>query len=57
MDDERIRIHSEAYKLCIAELNTEYPDYHAAQVYATLSIEEALRDLADRMSVALRRLC
>ena len=56
MDDERVRVHSEAYKLCIAELNTEYPDYHAAQVYATLSIEEALRDLADRMSVALRRL-
>jgi hypothetical protein len=40
------RSHSSAYECCIQELNTEDPDYQAAQVYATLSVEEALRDLA-----------
>jgi hypothetical protein len=45
-DAESGRPRIEAYGLCIQELSHEYPDYQAAQVYATLSVEEALRDLA-----------
>jgi hypothetical protein len=35
---------SEAYQLCMQELDRG--DFQAAQVYATLSLEEAMRDLA-----------
>jgi hypothetical protein len=56
MNDENLRPHSDAFELCVRELNRDNPDYQAAQVYATLSVEEALRDLADRISVALRRI-
>jgi hypothetical protein len=34
----------EAYQRCIHELTQRQPDYQAAQVYATLSLEEAVRD-------------
>jgi len=34
----------EAYQRCIHELAQRQPDYQAAQVYATLSLEEAVRD-------------
>jgi hypothetical protein len=37
---------------CIQELNREHPDYQAAQVCATLSLEEALRDLAQAVGRA-----
>lgn len=36
----------EAYVRCVQELARPDPDFQAAQVYATLSVEEALRDLA-----------
>ena len=36
--------HSKAYELCMEELDRG--DLQAAQVYATLSLEEAMRDLA-----------
>jgi hypothetical protein len=55
MSDEYLRPHDDAYRLCVQELSREHPDYQAAQVFATLSVEEALRDLANRISVALRR--
>jgi hypothetical protein len=35
---------SKAYQLCMQELDRR--DSQAAQVYATLSLEEAIRDLA-----------
>jgi hypothetical protein len=41
-----IRHHRDALDYCLEELNRPGPDYQAAQVYATLSLEEALRDLA-----------
>ena len=56
MNDASSRPHSEAYELCIQELSRKEPNFQAAQVFALLSVEEALRDLADRVSVALRRL-
>jgi hypothetical protein len=56
MNEENFRRHSDAHQLCIQELGREDTDYQAAQVYATLSVEEALRDLADKITAALRRL-
>jgi hypothetical protein len=56
VNDENLRPHSDAHQLCIQELSSKNPNYQAAQVYATLSVEEALRDLADRIAAALRRL-
>jgi hypothetical protein len=56
VNNENLRPHGDAHQLCIQELSSENPNYEAAQVYATLSVEEALRDLADRISAALRRL-
>lgn len=56
VNDENLRPHSDAYQLCIQELSGETPDYQAAQVYATLSVEEALPDLANSITFALRRL-
>ena len=56
MNEENPRPHSEAYQLCIQELSRQDPNFQAAQVFALLSVEEALRDLADRVSVALRRI-
>ena len=56
MNDENLRPHGEAYELCVRELSGENPNFQAAQVFATLSVEEALRDLAKTISVALRRL-
>jgi hypothetical protein len=46
------RHHSDALMYCIQELNREHPDFQAAQVYATLSLEEALRDLAQAVGRA-----
>jgi hypothetical protein len=46
MNDKHLRPHDDAYQLCVQELNRDHPDYLAAQIYATLSVEEALRDLA-----------
>lgn len=56
MNDDSLRPHSDAYQHCVQELNSDDPDYQAAQVYAILSVEEALRDLANRLSASLRRL-
>lgn len=56
MNEENLRPHSEACQLCVQELNRQEPNFQAAQVFALLSVEEALRDLADRFSVALRRI-
>jgi hypothetical protein len=51
MNDDRLRPHSEAYDLCVKALKSGGPDSHA-QLYATLSVEEALRDLAESVSRA-----
>jgi len=56
VNEENLRPRSEAYQLCIQELSRQDPNFQAAQVFALLSVEEALRDLADRVSVALRRI-
>jgi hypothetical protein len=50
------RSHGNARECCIQELNSEDPDYQAAQVYATLSVEEVLRDLATAIGRAAERL-
>jgi hypothetical protein len=50
------RRHGDALEYCLQELNREHPDYQAAQIYATLSVEEALRDLATAIGWAADRL-
>jgi hypothetical protein len=40
----------EARQLCFHELAQPEPDYGAAQVFATLSLEEAVRDVAAELS-------
>jgi hypothetical protein len=51
-----IRNHGDALEYCLQELNREHPDYQAAQVFATLSLEEAIRDLAATIGQAAGRL-
>jgi hypothetical protein len=55
--------HSESYERCLEELRRPQPDYQRAQLCATLSLEEAIRDLAVQLAqlsttlhVALKRL-
>jgi hypothetical protein len=50
------RPHGNALEYCLQELNREHPDYQAAQVYATLSVEEALRDLTTALGWAADRI-
>jgi hypothetical protein len=40
----------EAYQRCMRELGRPYPDHEAAQLYATLSLEETLRDVAAQLA-------
>jgi len=62
--DQRTSLnHSEPYERCLQELRQPQPDYQLAQLYATLSMEEAIRDVAVQLSqlsarlhVALKRL-
>jgi hypothetical protein len=42
--------HGEAYRRCIQELLEPEPDYQAAQLYATLSLEETVRDVATQLA-------
>ncbi len=56
VNNENLRPHGEAYELCVRELHQESPNFQVAQVFATLSVEEALRDLAKTISVAFRQL-
>ena len=42
--------HGEAYRRCVEELLEPDPDYQAAQLYATLSLEETVRDVATQLS-------
>jgi hypothetical protein len=51
-----IRNHGNALEYCLQELNREHPDYQAAQVFATLSLKEAIRDLAAAIGQAAGRL-
>lgn len=44
----------EAYQRCMHELGQPHPDYQAAQLYATLSLEEALRDMITQLSQMTR---
>jgi hypothetical protein len=55
-NDNLTRSHGDAREYCIEELNREHPDYQVAQVYATLSLEEALRDLTAAIVQAAGRL-
>ena len=41
---------------CILELGQPHPDYQAAQLYATLSLEEALRDMIAQLAQVTREL-
>jgi hypothetical protein len=50
-----LRNYSDALVHCLQELNREHPDYQAAQVFETLSLEEALRDLAAAITRAAGR--
>jgi len=40
----------EAYQRCTHELGRPHPDYQAGQLYATLSMEEALRDMTEQLA-------
>jgi hypothetical protein len=42
--------HGEAYQRCMQELLEPTPDYQAAQLYATLSLEETVRDVTTRLA-------
>jgi hypothetical protein len=51
----------EAYQRCMQELGKPYPDHQRAQLYATLSVEETLRevvaqigDVAEQIRLASR---
>jgi len=55
-DPNLTRRHGDALEYCLRELSREHPDYQAAQVYATLSVEEALRDLATAIGWAADRI-
>jgi len=57
-DDEAwdATIQRRAYLRCMRELQDPNPDYPAAQLYATLSVEEALRDLGTQLSRLTRAL-
>lgn len=55
--------HGEPYERCLQELRKPQPDYQLAQLYATLSIDEAIREVAvqltqltTKLHVALKRL-
>jgi hypothetical protein len=45
---------SEAYERCLDELGQPNPDYRVAQLYATLSLEEALRDMIAQLAILTR---
>ena len=53
--DNLTRSHGDAREYCIQELNREHPDYQAAQVYAILGLEEAIRDLTTAIGQAAGR--
>lgn len=38
------------YRLCMDELSQADPDFQAAQVYAILSLEEAVREMAKALA-------
>ncbi len=42
--------HGEAYRRCMQELLKPDPDYQAAQLYATLSLEETVREVATQLA-------
>jgi hypothetical protein len=42
--------HGEAYRRCMQELLEPEPDYQAAQLYATLSLEETVGDVATQLA-------
>jgi hypothetical protein len=46
----------EAYQRCVHELGQRQPDYRAAQLYATLSLEEAMRDVAAQLTQLTKEL-
>lgn len=54
--DNLTRSHGDAREYCLQELNRPVPDYEAAQVYALLSLEEAIRDLGTAIGRAADRL-
>jgi len=53
MNEENLRPRSGAYQLCIQELGCQDPNFQAAQVFALLSVEEALRELSGIPKVLL----
>jgi hypothetical protein len=46
----------EARQCCLLELSQPDPNYGAAQVYATLSLEEAVRDVVAELAHLAREL-
>jgi hypothetical protein len=45
----------EAMRECVGELGKLHPDYERAQVYATLSLREAVAELTKQIRLASRR--
>jgi hypothetical protein len=50
LDDQDALGPGEAYQRCMQELGKPYPDHEPAQLYATLSVEETLRDVAGHLA-------
>jgi hypothetical protein len=46
----------EAYQRCMRELAKPYPDYGHARLYATLSMEQTLRDMVAQMAELARQI-
>ena len=46
----------EEYQRCMGEICKPYPDYQRAQLYATLSTEETLRDLLAQVAELIRQI-
>ena len=47
---------NKAYQRRMQELSRPHPDYQAAQLYATLSLEEALRDMITQLAKLTREI-
>jgi len=55
-DDREALDPGEAYQACVKELHQAHPDYERAQVYATLGLEETLREVAGQVAELARQI-
>jgi hypothetical protein len=48
--DPKVLAPGEAYQRCMHAIGRPHPDYEAAHLYATLSLEETLRDVVAQLN-------